>query len=157
MTISQPIKIFLGGLAIIVSLASAAHAGRPEIHTASVCKAVAEHHGKSFQGSSDYNTKGCYYYEKGKWAGKAYFGTGGWLGNYASNTGDGKKAKGKRRFDQVCAAGLVHGETAKNQRIWDDLKKLRSKHKLLCDCTNKEHKKTMPNLWRHGCIRDWRR
>ena len=137
MTISQPIKIFIVGLSIIVSLASAAQAGRPLIHSEKVCKAVAKHYGKKWGGSGNYKTKGCYYYEKGKWAGKAYFGTGGWLGNYASNTGDGKKAKGKRRFDQVCAAGLVHGETAKNQRIWDDLKKLRSKYKLLCDCTNK--------------------
>jgi hypothetical protein len=156
MTISLPIKAFLGGLAIMVSLASAAQAGRPLIQSEDACRDVAKYYDLSWGGAkSKYETKGCYYYENGQWAGKAYFGTGGWLGNYASNTGDGTKAKGKRRFDQVCAAGLVHGETAKNQRIWDDLKKVRSKYKILCDCTNKEHKKTMPNLWRHGCIRDW--
>ncbi len=70
MTISLPIKVFLGGLAIIVSLASAAQAGRPEIHNIDVCKAVAKYYGKSWGGSGNYSktssTYGCYYYENGK-------------------------------------------------------------------------------------------
>ena len=108
MTISLPIKAFLGGLAIIVSLASAAQAGRPLIHSESACKAIQKYYGKTYGGpltwggTGNYNTKGCYYYENGKYGGKVYYGTGGVLWTQNANTGDGQQSNGQRRFDALC-------------------------------------------------------
>ena len=152
MTISLPIKVFLGGLAIIVSLASAAQAGRPEIHNIDVCKAVAKYYGKSWGGSGNYSktssTYGCYYYENGKYGGKAYYAYGGVLWTQNANTGDGARPNGKRRFDQICHISGPHSFD-RNRTL------SRFESRLLfhikCDCTNKEDLKGERT---HGCARN---
>ena len=149
MTISLPIKAFLGGLAIIVSLASAAQAGRPLIHSESACKAIQKYYGKTYGGpltwggTGNYNTKGCYYYENGDYAGKVYYGTGGVLWTQNANTGDGKQSNGQRRFDALCHKNKTHRTTTRTSNQiheyprkvmhytwgWDSIE---------CDCSNKE-------------------
>ena len=153
MTISLPIKAFLGGLAIIVYLASAAQAGRPLIHSESTCKAVQEYYGSgwggrlTWGGTGNYKTKGCYYYENGKHAGTVWYSTGGVLWTQNANTGDGKSSTGKRRFDALChknttywhvkGRGTNYVKNAKHaypRRTmanwgWDEIS---------CDCSEKE-------------------
>ena len=143
MTISQPIKIFIVGLSIIVSLASAAQAGRPLIHSEKVCKAVAKHYGKKWGGSGNYKTKGCYYYENGKYSGKVYYGKGGVLWSQNANTGDGKSRNGKRRFDQLCRIpggrmnnGKYNKVPSPGPRADYDLRPLL--FHIKCDCGNDE-------------------
>ena len=145
MTISLPIKAFLGGLAIIVSLASAAQAGRPLIHKESVCKAAAKFYGKKWGGSGNYETKGCYFYENGKYGGKAYYGKGGVLWTQNANTGDGDSKNGKRRFDQLChisPAAYTAWRKTYDPAPWPRASRANSEGGLLfyveCDCGNKE-------------------
>ena len=153
MTISLPIKAFLGGLAIIVSLASAAQAGRPLIHSESTCKAVQEYYGSgwggrlTWGGTGSYETKGCYYYENGKYAGTVWYGTGGVLWNQNANTGDGKKSTGKRRFDALCHKNTTYRHVCQNggatnckilyQNPRREMKK-EGMEIIYCDCSEKE-------------------
>lgn len=148
MTISLPIKAFLGGLAIIVSLASAAQAGRPLIQSEDACRDVAKYYDLSWGGAkSKYETKGCYYYANGKYAKTVWYGKGGWFGNQNANTGDGKQANGKRRFDQICDRT---GEVSWKREIktinpkwtggWRKYSAIRS-HNIICDCGNREGNK----------------
>ena len=110
MNLSLPTKTIISALAIIVSFVftNGAQAGRPLIHSESACKEVADYYGKSYGGTltwggtGNYKTKGCYYYEKGKYAGTVWYGTGGVVWSQNANTGDGKKSTGKRRFDALC-------------------------------------------------------
>ena len=139
MTISLPIKVFLGGLAIIVSLVSAAHAGRPLINDENACKAVAKYYNKKWGGSGNYKTKGCYYYENGKYGGKAYY--GGYDMFYQNaNTGDGKKTGGKRRFDQLCVT-QKWSKGFQLLRSVDPVWMLSGSHMINCDCANTEARK----------------
>ena len=153
MTISLPIKAFLGGLAIIVSLASAAQAGRPLIQSEDACRDVAKYYDLSWGGAkSKYETKGCYYYANGGYAKTVWYGKGGWLGNQNANTGDGKEANGKRRFDKLCLHtrdmfSRLHGKEvcsggqscptlrSKKANLYNSLVK---PHKIKCDCGNDE-------------------
>ena len=112
MNLSLPTKSIISALAIIVSFVFtyAAQAGRPLINTETSCKAVAKYYGKKWGGSSyKYVIKGCYYYEKGKYAGTVWYGKGGWFGNQNSSTGGQKKATGKKRFDQLCNHKNAYG------------------------------------------------
>ena len=150
MTISLPIKAFLGGLAIIVSLASAAQAGRPLIHSESTCKLVAKYYGEyygghlTWGGTGSYETKGCYYYENGKYAGTVWYGTGGVLWNQNANTGDGKKSTGKRRFDALCHKNTTYQHRTnvltmyQNPRAQIEEMQIANGTRIMCDCSEKE-------------------
>ena len=128
------------------------------IHSESTCKGVAKYYGAewggrlTWGGTGSWETKGCYYYENGKYAGKVYYSTGGVLWTQNANTGDGKAKNGKRRFDALCHknttyrhvmdCGLGGSTNCTNIAVhnyprremhenwgWDE---------IYCDCSNKE-------------------
>lgn len=151
MNLSLPTKTIISALAIIVSFVftNGAQAGRPLIDTEDHCKAVAEYYGKSWGGSGNYDTKGCYYYEQGKYAGKVYYGKGGWPHNQNANTGSQFKATGKKRFDQLCMHrgyyGYVGRTNVRKKAPWEE--RISSKNGYVpyhgwggCDCWNRETK-----------------
>ena len=127
----------------MVSLASAAQAGRPLINTERACEAVAKYYGKKWGGSGNYETKGCYYYENGKYGGKAYYG-GYHFTNQNKNTGDGKAKNGKRRFDRLCSLIDVGGSRDYQALRYFSTGVFSGGQAINCDCMNKEAKK----LWK---------
>ena len=145
MTILLPIKVFLGGLAIIVSLASAAQAGRPLINSHQNCHLLSQiEPGLKWGGKGEYKTRGCYYYSKGKYKNKVYWG-GHSFANFYTNADIGcptckdKVGDGKRRLDMICRVGWKSWYNARARGAVSTIGR-RGKN-IKCDCINNNSEK----------------
>ena len=114
-------------------------------------KALAKYYGAewggrlTWGGTGSWETKGCYYYENGKYAGKVYYSTGGVLWTQNANIGFlGEPIGGKRRFDALCHKNTTYQHRTnvltmyQNPRAQIEEMQIANGTRIMCDCSEKE-------------------